>query len=185
MPMFLRWTALLVAVVCASATQATTVRQMSLSEVIGEAEVIAAARVVGVEPIWDADRGMPFTEVVYIVADVLKGQAGTDQELSLRFLGGPAPNGLMLSVSGMPSFAVGDLVVLFSARNGNEMICPLVGWWQGVYRLRDDGTVMDYAGRGVVAVDGEAGARVARTVPVEEADALTYDEFAALIRQEL
>lgn len=185
MTMLLRWTAFLVAVVCASATQATTVRQMSLSEVIGEAEVIAAARVVAVEPIWDADRGMPFTEVVYSVAAVLKGQTDADQKLSLRFLGGPAPNGLTLSVSGMPVFEVDDRVVLFSARNGKEMICPLVGWWQGVYRFRDDGTVTDYAGRGVVAVDGEAGARLVRTVPAGEPGALTYDEFATLILQEL
>ena len=185
MTMRLPWAVFLVAVVCVYATQAITAQPMSLSEVVRAAESITTARVLAVEPIWDAERGMPFTEVSYTIADVLKGPLAIDQALSLRCLGGPAPNGLTLRVSGMPRFEVGDVAMLFSALNGSEMICPLVGWQQGVYRIRADGTVTDYAGRAVIGVDGNAGSRTARTAAPEGSTALTYEEFAALIRQEL
>ena len=124
--------------------------------------------------------------------EVLKGRVDGG-ELTLRFLGGPAPNGLTLTVSGMPQFAVKQQAVVFSSGNGTQ-ICPLVGWWQGLYRIvydfdRNVRAVTDHAGRPVAAFDGGVGERVVRlsstSSAASAANALTLDAFRTLIRDEL
>lgn len=175
----------------ASAVQATTVLRMTFSQVVDGAEVIAIGTVSAVDAIWDAERQVPFTEVTFSDIEVLKGRLDA-AEMTLRFLGGPAPNGLTLRVSGMPQFALNQQAVVFSAGNGT-LACPLVGWWQGLYRIIHDAernvrTVADHAGRPVAALDGDVGERVARLSAAPRApatDALTIDEFRALITSEL
>ncbi len=186
-----RMALLSVVVLGSSAMQATTVVPMTFSQVVAGAEVIGIGVVSAVEATWDAEREMPFTEVTVSDIDAVKGQVGNGQ-LTLRFLGGPAPNGLTLEVSGMPQFAVAQEVVVFSTRDDGRP-CPLVGWWQGLYRIvydaeRDARTVVDHAGRAVAAIEGDVGQRVVRLsgasgAPAE--DALTLEEFRSLIVREL
>lgn len=169
------------------AGNSTTVVRMSFSEVIDAAETIALGTVMATESVWSDDRQLPFTEVSFQIEETVKGEVGT--VLVLRFLGGPAPNGLTLEVSDMPTFAVGQRVVLFAAED-TDRACPLVGWWQGLYRINRDrqgfDTVTDHAGRPVVEIAGAPGRREAR-LPAGEApyDAVTIGEFVASIRQEL
>ena len=169
--------------------RATTVEPLTLSEVVDGAEVIAVGTVSAITDTWDTERETPLTEVTFSVLEVLKGEIG-GAELTLQFLGGASPGGARLAVAGMPQFAVGDRTVLFSAGNGIEA-CPLVGWWQGLYRLfydagQDAFTVADHAGRPVVGIDGGAGNLVASVAAVSNdeavADALTLDEFRTAVR---
>ena len=125
----------------------TTVTRMSFSAVIDAAKTIAVGTVSAVEPVWDDDRQVPFTEVSFEIEETVKGEVGA--VLVLRFLGGPAPNGLTLEVSDMPTFAVAQRVVLF-ADEGTGRACPLIGWWQGLYRVNRNG-------RGVDTVTSHAG----------------------------
>ena len=184
--------AVLLAVLAAAApcALATTVESMTFSEVVDGAEVIAVGAVTAVVNTWDPERGTPFTEVTFSGLEVLKGEvAGT--ELTLRFLGGSLPGGSTLVVAGMPQFAAGDRAVLFSTGNGIEA-CPLVGWWQGLYRLfydagQDAFTVADHSGRAVVGIDGGLGrmeASLSTAANDEEtiAGALTLDEFRSVVR---
>lgn len=167
---------------------ATTVRQMNFSEVVRDADVIAVGTVSSIDPVWDPEREIPFTDVTFSDTQVLKGE--TRRQVTLRFLGGPAPNGLTLTISGMPQFQTGQEVVVFSIENSTDA-SPLVGWWQGVYRLfrnaeRGVLTVGDHGGRPVVSVDGGVGERVVRTAAGRAAvEALTLDEFISLIEGEL
>ena len=173
------------------AARATTVVKMTFSEVADAAEVIAIGTVSAIQQTWDAELEMPFTAVTFSDLEILKGEVGSE-ELTLRFLGGPAPDGLTLVVTGMPKFAVGDRAVVFSMANGVQA-CPLVGWWQGLYRVlfdpgRDAFTVADHVGRDVVAFTGGFGRRVARLssdLEASAADALTLDDFRTLIRNEV
>lgn len=179
---------LLILVLGASGGRATTVVEMTFSEVVDGAELIAVGTVSAMEQIWDAERGMPFTDVTFSDVEVLKGTP-VAAELTLRFLGGPAPNGLTLAVSGMPRFAMNEQAVVFSTGNG-VYACPLVGWWQGLYRvvLDDERNVLvveDHGWRSVVALDGVVGGRVARVSSSPAAVALTLDEFKGLIAEEL
>ena len=176
----------------ATAARATTVEPMTFSEIVDGAEVIAVGAVTAIADTWDAEREIPFTEVTFSVLEVLKGEVG-GAELTLQFLGGPVPEGSTLVVAGMPQFAVGDRAVLFAAANGLQA-CPLVGWWQGLYRLfydagQDAFTVADHAGRPVIGIDGGLGRMEAR-MSTEANDevivpALTLDAFRNAVREEV
>ena len=189
-------------IVCVSLAQATTVKRMTFSEVIRAADVIVAAKVVAIDSVWDAERGMPYTEVVFVVNRPLRGEIGIGQELRLGFQGGTAPNGLTLTVSCMPAFRLHQQVVLFSAGGiDDRRACPLVGWWQGLYRLRPGGdglsvadnvgghelAVTDHTGRAVVGIDDVDGERVARLANAGETGtkALSLEAFASAILQEV
>ena len=165
----------------------TTVTRMSFSAVIDAAKTIAVGTVSAVEPVWDDDRQVPFTEVSFEIEETVKGEVGA--VLVLRFLGGPAPNGLTLEVSDMPTFAVAQRVVLF-ADEGTGRACPLIGWWQGLYRVNRNGrgvdTVTSHAGRPVVEITGVSGDREARLLAGGASDtAITVGDFVASIRREL
>ena len=181
----------LAALILGTPARATTVVKMTFSEVADAAEVIAIGTVSAIRQTWDAELEMPFTAVTFSDLEILKGEVGSE-ELTLRFLGGPAPDGLTLAVAGMPKFAVRDRAVVFSTGDGVQA-CPLVGWWQGLYRVlfdpgQDAFTVADHVGRDVVAFDGGSGRRVARLssdLEASAADALTLDDFRTLIRTEV
>ena len=80
--------------------------------------------------------------------DILKGAAAPP--LTLRFLGGPTPDGTILQIAGVPQFTIGERNVLFVAGNDHYAV-PLVGIWQGVYRVVFDST------RGVDTIQTHAG----------------------------
>ena len=81
---------------------ATQVLEMTLSEIVAGADVIAVGTVAAVEQTWDSGTGRPFTQVTLSDIDALKGDV-EGGELTLRFLGGAAPGGLAVTVSGTPS----------------------------------------------------------------------------------
>ena len=192
----LRTTLLVALFLLTSAAQATTVLRVTFSEAVDRAELIAVGTVSAVEETWDARSELPFTLVTVSDVDVLKDDAGrSDRDnLTLSFLGGSSPDGSVLEIVGMPRFRLNEQVVVFSAGNGVVM-CPLVGWWQGLYRVIRDAernvlTVTDHAGRRVTAIDGDVGQRVTRISSAnraaqDAASALTLDEFRSLVRQEL
>ena len=173
----------------APSARATTVEPLTFSQVVVGAELIAVGAVSAITETWDAEQEMPLTEVTFSVLEALKGEAGA--ELTLQFLGGAAPDGATLVVAGMPQFAVGDRAVLFSVGNGTQA-CPLVGWWQGLYRLfydagQDAFTVADHAGRPVVGIEGGAGQLESRMSSADNddetvVDALTLDDFRSVVR---
>ena len=180
------------AVVAPSPLNGTTVVKMTFSEVVDASTVISVATVSSVQYVWDAERGAPFTVVAFADLDVLHGSV-SGPELRLRFAGGPTPDGLVLEIAGMPRFAEAQRVVIFSDPAGGG-ICPLVGWWQGLYRVARDAergvdVVFDHAGAPVVGFDGPAGELVARVSALTSAAArssqLSLDAFTASIRAEL
>ena len=182
---------MLLLAVYVSAASATTGIKMTLSEVIDGSEVISIGTVLAIEETWDPQQELPFTHVTFSYLEVLKGEVD-ERELRLRFLGGAAPNGLTLVVVGMPEFRLGERFVLFS-RTRNAGACPLVGWQQGLYRVRfdterDAPIVTDYAGRHVVAIDGSAGALETRLsselLGSPATGALTLDAFRNFIQRE-
>ena len=96
--------------------------------------MVQAAEVVAVGTVTAIRLGRrPFTLVTFSTLDVLKG-AHTEPELTLRVLGGPHPDGSILQVAGVPQFSLGDRLVVFVTGNDHYAV-PLVGLWQGVYRV--------------------------------------------------
>ena len=132
-------------------TQAATLREMTLSEVAVEAEVIAIGTVAVVEQTWDAEAGRPFTHFTLSDIEVLKGEVDGGN-LTLRLLGGLKPGGLAVAVPGMPRFRMREELVVFVVGNGREQ-WSLVGWSQGFYRVlrqSDVPAVVTRAGRRLI-----------------------------------
>ena len=115
---------------------ATTVIERSFAALVQDAEVIAVGTVTAIESEWDAQKAAPYTLVTFSELEVLKGGTG-QSELTLHFLGGPTPDGHILQIVGVPQFRLGERSVIFCVGNQHHAV-PLVGIWQGVYRVGFD-----------------------------------------------
>ena len=154
------------------------------ADLVARAEQIVVGTVTDVTPQPDAS-GTPFTFVTLSDLSALKGDVGAT--LTLRFYGGAA-NGVVTWISDMPTFTVGERVVLFVAGNGQD-ICPLVGVWQGRFGVRFDSTrntevVESHDGRPVIGLAGRE-LRFAPAHATATSAAITLDEFRQMVSDEL
>ena len=111
---------------------ATTVMELTFAALVSQADVIAVGTVSDIREQWDAAQQVPLTLVTFSNLSVLKGNPGTS--MTLEFLGGTMPNGLVMMIHGVPRFTVGEKTVVFRTGNQRE-VCPLVGVWQGLLRV--------------------------------------------------
>lgn len=118
-----------------SFAQATSVTDVSFPDLVRRAEIIAVGTVSEIKEQWDETRKAPLTLVTFSDLTVLKGNPGAS--MTLEFLGGHTPKGLILTIPGVPQFKVGEKTVAFSAGNHRDF-CPLVGVWQGLLRVMTD-----------------------------------------------
>ena len=112
--------------------QATSAIEMTFPDLVGQAEVIAVGTVSDIHEQWDAAQKVPLTLVTFSNLTVLKGNPGNS--MTLEFVGGTMPSGLVMVVSGVPRFTVGEKTVVFSTGNHQDF-CPLTGVWQGLLRV--------------------------------------------------
>ena len=172
---------------------ATTVIQKSFAEVVQAAEVIAVGTVTTIATEWDAAHNRPFTLVTFSTLDVLKG-AHTEPELTLRVLGGPHPDGSLLQIVGVPEFSLGDRLVVFVTGNDHYAV-PLVGLWQGVYRVVFDAargveTIYNHARQPVTSLPTATGGLLHEddqlsSAVQQPAPAMSLETFTDLIAQEV
>ena len=130
--------------------------------------------------------GAPMTLVTVSDLTVMKGEAR--DAITLEFYGGVTGE-YAIKVPDMPTFKAGERVVLFIAGNGVN-VCPLVGVWQGSFRILTDAERGDI----VATNDGRPLAGVAGTQLQPRrsggdgggaAETLTLDGFRQLIADEL
>lgn len=114
---------------------ASTVLQMSFSEVVQHAELVFEGRVLAVESRTVPD-GMIHTFVTFAVLDVLKGD-DTLAEIELSFLGGQVGT-QRLQVTDLEVPEVGETGFYFVESLVNAQVNPLVGWTQGHYLIEPD-----------------------------------------------
>jgi hypothetical protein len=128
---------LLLAVLCtwSNIARATSVTEFTFTDLVAQADVIAVGTVTEIREQWDEEKKTPLTLVTFTNLTVVKGSPGSS--FTLEFLGGKMPNGLVMTIPGVPQFAVGEKAVVFCAGNGRDF-CPLVGIWQGVLRVVTD-----------------------------------------------
>lgn len=182
--------------------RATTVIEQSFSSLVHDAEVIAIGTVTAIETEWDTQKKAPFTLVTFSDLEVLKGEAG-QTELTLHFLGGPTPDGLIMQIAGVPQFSMGERNVVFSVGNQYQAV-PLVGMWQGVYRVvfdaeREVETIYNHASQPVTTLPTEEGGILHDEAPIVSFDpaqdrqehkgsrpeAMSLETFTQRIEQEL
>lgn len=131
----LRVLLLTLSVMWSSVTHATSVTEFTFTDLVAQADVIAVGTVTEIREQWDAEKKAPLTLVTFSNLTVVKGSPGSS--FTLEFLGGKMPNGLVMTIPGVPQFAVGEKAVVFCAGNGRDF-CPLVGIWQGILRVATD-----------------------------------------------
>ena len=180
-------------VLLASPAQATSVVAKPFSAVVQAAETIAVGTVTAIAAEWDAAHSRPFTLVTFSTLDVLKG-AHTEPELTLRVLGGPHPDGSILQVAGVPQFSLGDRLVVFVTGNYHYAV-PLVGLWQGVYRVVFDAergvdTIYSHARQPVTSLPTATGGILHEddhlsSAVQQPAPAMSLETFTEVIAQEV
>jgi hypothetical protein len=73
---------------------ATTVVELRFTDLVSQAEIITVGTVSDIREHWDAAQNVPLTLVTFSDLTVLKGNPGAT--MTLEFLGGTMPNGLVL-----------------------------------------------------------------------------------------
>ena len=169
---------------------ATTVLEKDFTDLVQEADTIAVGTVTAIEAAQES--GTPVTLVTFTDLDIVKGAPA--QPLTVEILGGIAPDGRRLHIAGVPTFTLGDRMVVFIAGNETQAV-PFVGLWQGVYRVvqdADQGDVMaDHAGRPLTAfpqrqsADGLVYDEAPYTVQPQQKPALSLDTFLDAIEEEV
>ena len=169
---------------------ATTVLEQSFPDLVQQADTIVVGTVSAIEAEWDATHERPYTFVTFTDLDIRKGPA--QDTLTLRFLGGPDPDGNVLTISGVPDFHLGDRLVLFIAGNEHYAV-PLVGLWQGLYRVvfdpdRDEDVLYTSAMQPLTELPTHRGGVVYDALSTEvdaAADPLALDTLLQAIAQEV
>lgn len=115
--------------------QAVTVVPLSFEELVRQSSTVIYGRVVEVRGQWTDDRRSIDSLVTVEVIKGIKGTAAA--ELTVTVPGGQVGRYLNL-VPGAPSFARGDLAVLFLTARGPRLPVP-TGFTQGIYRVARDG----------------------------------------------
>ncbi len=120
--------------VCAPGVEATTVKQLSLEQMVRGSHRIMLGRRVSQETYWNKNRTRIYTATRFAVAEDLKGEfRGTATVVTV----GGTRDGLTLAVSGTPTFRVNEEVLLFlEAGKGGHWI--LMGLSQGMFRIAAD-----------------------------------------------
>ncbi|MBN2702149.1 MAG: hypothetical protein JXR29_11945 [Methylothermaceae bacterium] len=134
-----RLTGLVIAFWLATAT-ATSVREVSLDEMLARAELVFEGEVTHLEVKETPHHHRPFTQITFRVLDVIKGR----EELStvtLDFLGGQIGD-KRLQVSDMDYPELGEHGIYFVESLQRRQVHPLYGWSQGRFL-----TTVDEAGQ--------------------------------------
>jgi hypothetical protein len=109
---------------------ATQVRRLNIEQLTAKAGRIVSGRCVGHRVSRDATLGLPVAEVTILVDRALKG-AG-DRRLTFRMLAGGD------SLDGVPSFRVGEEVILFLYPSSAAGLTSPVGLGQGRFLIEHD-----------------------------------------------
>jgi len=155
----------------------TTVPKMNLESLVKNSDHIVQGRVEAMDVVVEQKR--PFTRVRIRVDDPIYSRRGERrQTVFLKFLGGrmDTPQGpVEMSVSGMPSFNLGDNVILFlrEQADGNNSV---VGLNQGKYLIVNEVAIASISG--VELVDPKTG----KMVPAGYTESAPVDAFKSKIR---
>jgi hypothetical protein len=127
----------LVALALTAPARATLLRRLPLAAVTQQAERVVQATVLEVRSGRD-DSGLPATWITLDVARTIKGPAARRLTMKQYGTAEPLPDGTASHVAGMPTWKVGDEVVLFLRAESRRGFTSPVGFAQGAYRVRRD-----------------------------------------------
>lgn len=106
---------LLVVLLFAGSSYATTVQRLGLEDLVKKAHTIVVGRVVNSRTYWNSNRKLIFTSYTIQVDESIKGQAAGSLEVTT--IGGKIGD-VELHVAGMPAFQNGENAVVFVEQSG-------------------------------------------------------------------
>lgn len=118
---------------------ATVLARKNLNNLVEEAELILEGTVMQKESVWAEDKSTIYTFVTLSDLEVIDG-AYEGNTFTLRMDGGEVEEAGRvkgLKIPGTPEFEIEDRVILFIRNNAWE-VCPLVGWDQGAFKVKED-----------------------------------------------
>lgn len=149
-----RWNllALVLFVLAAMPSGATTVKKISTVELLSAPQLIIQGRVLEQWSEPGQNRETIVTKVSIQVTELIKGEL--DSELVvLEFLGGTL-NGLTMKIEGSNIPAVGEEGFYFIESTARNYVNPIYGWTQGHFIVSpDDGSVRTVGGDAVYALE--------------------------------
>jgi hypothetical protein len=162
----------LLSALCATAGQATTLRQLSLAELVSVSNAVARVRCTSVQTLWK--NGSIWTFTAFQVMDAIKGSLPA--QITVRLPGGRVGH-LTSTVAGTPTFRVGEEAVLF-LEHSTAGEFTIAGWVEGTFRIwRDSRTSIE-----LVTQDSSAFAvfdPATRSFRAEGIRGMRFDEFRA------
>ena len=110
--------------------QATTIRRLSLDDLVAKADSIVVGRVIDSRTFWANDRKLILTNYTLEVQESLKGS--TARTIIVTTIGGQIEKSL-LQVPGMPAFETNESAVLFLEKSGGYT--TVIGLKQGKFAI--------------------------------------------------
>jgi len=121
--------------VIAASSGATVLKQANLTQLTTKADLIFAGKVLAIDSQWDSSHSKIWTHVTFLVNEVIKGSS-TQKEVTLKLPGGAIDaENIRMKVDGVPEFKVGEEVLIFCSHDPKR-ICPIVGWYQGQFKIK-------------------------------------------------
>ena len=126
-------------VLAAGPAPATTmVEPMTLDEVTAEAKHVVHAVVTSVTSGRD-ENGVPSTWTTFQVAETLKGAHEASVTIKQYGVAEPLPDGTLTRLAGLPTYELGEEVVVFLRSASRRGFTSPVGLGQGAYRVKRKG----------------------------------------------
>ena len=128
-------------VVVGAATALGMQLHVPLAEMSHTADVILVGTVVDASARWGPTGKMIFTGVTFEDITLIRKKPGVaakvSERMTLAFAGGQV-GARGVSVSGVPTFEVGQRYVVFALMDGRSYVNPLIGGAQGLFRVEAD-----------------------------------------------
>jgi len=120
----------------ALSSQATTVLEVNVDQLLDGAQVVFEGEVIARESRWNDDGSYINTYVTFRVVDVIKGSLSGDT-LVQQFAGGTVGD-IGVRVEGMVYPEIGERGIYFLEDPADLLVNPFVGWGQGHFRVQPD-----------------------------------------------
>ncbi len=125
-----------IVVFLASNATATTVREMTVEDVIRHSSLVFEGKVIAATSKRTGLKGRIHTLVTFQITEIISGYFN-DKTLVLSYMGGVV-DGVMLQVGDMDIPKVGDEGVFFVESLARPQVHPLTGWSQGHFAIKKD-----------------------------------------------
>ncbi|WP_339066158.1 hypothetical protein [Teredinibacter turnerae] len=147
--------------------KATTMVHNSFSELVDQSDFVVSGKVTGIDVATVSEDDIRiFTTITISNASIIDegGETPQSEDVLIRYFGGvvDVPGDVpgdgfsrKAEIVGMPTFSLGEDVVLFIRDNGEDDV-PFVAMGQGVLRISEDDSVRDSSGEFIAEIsDGE------------------------------